>query len=75
MRRSGRLKELSDREQITQRGLNHEPTKARKSLSEIAPHLAELTDKVLFGDVCEHSALPPRDRSLMTITSLIRCIA
>jgi 4-carboxymuconolactone decarboxylase len=48
-----------------------EPTNARKSFGDIAPHLAELTDKVLFGDVWEHPALSPRDRSLITITSLI----
>jgi 4-carboxymuconolactone decarboxylase len=48
-----------------------EPTNARKSFGDVAPHLAELTDKVLFGDVWEHQALSPRDRSLVTITSLI----
>ena len=35
------------------------------------PHLAEITDKVLFGDVWEQPVLSPRDRSLVTITSLI----
>jgi 4-carboxymuconolactone decarboxylase len=48
-----------------------EPTNARKSFGEIAPYLAEITDKVLFGDVWENAALSPRDRSLVTITSLI----
>ena len=48
-----------------------EPTNSRKSFGEIAPHLAELTDKVLFGDVWENPALSKRDRSLITITSLI----
>jgi 4-carboxymuconolactone decarboxylase len=48
-----------------------EPTNARKSFGDLAPHLAEITDKVLFGDVWENSALPPRDRSLVTISSLI----
>ena len=47
------------------------PTNARKSFGDIAPHLAEITDKVLFGDVWEQTALSPRDRSLVTITSLI----
>jgi 4-carboxymuconolactone decarboxylase len=51
--------------------MKDEPTNARKSFGDIAPHLAELTDKVLFGDVWEHAALSPRDRSLVTITSLI----
>jgi 4-carboxymuconolactone decarboxylase len=48
-----------------------EPTNARKSFGDLAPHLAEITDKVLFGDVWENPALSPRDRSLVTITSLI----
>ena len=47
------------------------PTNARKNFGDIAPHLADITDKVLFGDVWENSALSPRDRSLVTITSLI----
>ena len=48
-----------------------EPTNARKSFGDLAPHLAEITDKVLFGDVWENAALKPRDRSLVTITCLI----
>jgi len=48
-----------------------EPTNARKSFGDIAPHPAEITDKVLFGDVWEQAALSPRDRSLVTIASLI----
>jgi 4-carboxymuconolactone decarboxylase len=47
------------------------PTNARKNFGDIAPHLADITDKVLFGDVWENTALSPRDRSLVTITSLI----
>ncbi|WEK44022.1 MAG: carboxymuconolactone decarboxylase family protein [Candidatus Sphingomonas colombiensis] len=48
-----------------------EPTNARKSFGDFAPKLAEITDKVLFGDVWEDDALSPRDRSLVTITSLV----
>ena len=51
--------------------MTDEPTNARKSFGDVAPHLAELTDKVLFGDVWADAALSPRDRSLVTITSLI----
>jgi 4-carboxymuconolactone decarboxylase len=51
--------------------MREEPTNARQSFGDIAPQLAEITDKVLFGDVWEHRALSPRDRSLVTITSLI----
>jgi 4-carboxymuconolactone decarboxylase len=51
--------------------MGEEPTNARKSFGDIAPHLAEITDKVLFGEVWANSKLSPRDRSLVTITSLI----
>ena len=51
--------------------MKEEPTNARNNFGDIAPHLAELTDKVLFGDVWENSAVSPRDRSLVTITCLI----
>ena len=34
--------------------MKNEPTNARKSFGDIAPHLAEITDKVLFGDVWEN---------------------
>jgi 4-carboxymuconolactone decarboxylase len=37
----------------------------------IAPGLATLTDDVLYGDVWTRTELSPRDRSLVTITSLI----
>jgi 4-carboxymuconolactone decarboxylase len=48
-----------------------EPTNARRAFGAIAPKLAEITDKVLFGDVWEDATLTPRERSLVTITSLI----
>ena len=51
--------------------MSETPSAARKSLGDIAPALADYTDKVLFGDVWERPNLSPRDRSLVTITSLI----
>jgi 4-carboxymuconolactone decarboxylase len=36
-----------------------------------APGLAELTDDVLYGDVWRRSELSPRDRSLVTVATLI----
>jgi len=48
-----------------------EPTAARDSFGDIAPALAEYTDKVLFGDVWTRSNLNPRDRSLVTVTTLV----
>lgn len=47
------------------------PSNARKNFGDIAPALADYTDKVLFGDLWERSNLSPRDRSLVTITALI----
>ncbi|MGC1549101.1 MAG: carboxymuconolactone decarboxylase family protein [Rhodanobacter sp.] len=49
----------------------NEPTVARNAFGHIAPALAELTDKVLFGDVWERPGLSPRDRSLITVASLV----
>jgi 4-carboxymuconolactone decarboxylase len=51
--------------------MSKQPTAARDSFGDIAPALAEITDEVLFGDIWERSGLSPRDRSLVTITSLI----
>jgi 4-carboxymuconolactone decarboxylase len=48
-----------------------EPTDARKAFGHIAPPLAEITDKVLFGDVWERPGLSARDRSLITVASLV----
>ena len=39
--------------------------------ADIAPALAEITNDVLFGDVWKRSDLSPRDRSLVTVASLI----
>jgi 4-carboxymuconolactone decarboxylase len=44
---------------------------ARKSVGDIAPKLAQLTDEILFGDVWERSELSKRDRSLITCAALV----
>ncbi len=43
----------------------------RSPFGDIAPALAGYTDDVLFGDVWKRPALSPRDRSLVTVSSLI----
>ena len=43
---------------------------ARTVMQEIAPHLADLTANVLFGDVWERPGLSKRDRSLITVAVL-----
>src|SRR5512134_389451 len=48
-----------------------EPTVAQKAFGDIAPKLAQLTDDVLFGDVWERPGLSKRDRSLITVATLV----
>jgi 4-carboxymuconolactone decarboxylase len=43
----------------------------RAPWSDIAPRLAEITDTILFDDVWQRLGLSPRDRSLITVASLI----
>jgi 4-carboxymuconolactone decarboxylase len=47
------------------------PSTAHKAFGDIAPALADITDNVLFGDVWQRPGLSPRDRSLITVSSLI----
>jgi 4-carboxymuconolactone decarboxylase len=44
---------------------------AQQAIGDIAPKLADLTDEVLFGDVWERPGLSPRDRSLVTVSTLV----
>jgi 4-carboxymuconolactone decarboxylase len=48
-----------------------EASNARTSFGDLAPALAEITDKVLFGDIWQRPELSPRDRSLVTVTTLV----
>ncbi len=41
------------------------------AIDAVAPKLAELSTKVLFGDVWERPGLSKRDRSLATVAALI----
>ena len=43
----------------------------RAPWSDIAPHLTQITDTVLFDDVWQRPGLSPRDRSLVTVASLV----
>jgi 4-carboxymuconolactone decarboxylase len=51
--------------------MSQEPTGGRKAFGDVAPRLADYTDEVLFGDVWKRPALSPRDRSLVTVATLI----
>jgi 4-carboxymuconolactone decarboxylase len=46
-------------------------TPMRAPWRDIAPHLTDVTDQVLFDDVWQRPELSPRDRSLVTVTALI----
>ena len=48
-----------------------ESTPMRCPWGDVAPRLAEITDSVLFDDVWRRPGLSPRDRSLVTVASLV----
>jgi 4-carboxymuconolactone decarboxylase len=48
-----------------------ESTAPRSAYADIAPALADYTDRVLIGDVWERPGLSPRDRSLITVATLV----
>src|SRR5438128_2115643 len=43
----------------------------RAPWGDIAPRLTEITDTILFDDVWRRPGLSPRDRSLITVASLV----
>jgi 4-carboxymuconolactone decarboxylase len=47
------------------------PTTARDKVRNFTPKLIDLTEKVLFGDVWERPGLSKRDRSLITVATLV----
>jgi 4-carboxymuconolactone decarboxylase len=47
------------------------PAPRKSPYADIAPALGDYTDNVLFGDVWKRPGLSPRDRSLVTVSSLI----
>ncbi len=46
-------------------------TAARDVVRQVAPKLIELSEKVLYADVWERPGLSKRDRSLITVATLI----
>lgn len=48
-----------------------EQSPAQKAYRDITPALADLSDRVLFGEVWERPGLSKRDRSLITVASLV----
>ncbi len=50
---------------------NTEPSSAQKMFGDFAPALVHFTDDVLFGEAWTRTELSPRDRSLITVASLL----
>lgn len=48
-----------------------EQAKMRAPWGDIAPHLTDITNGVLFDDVWQRPGLSPRDRSLVTVAALV----
>lgn len=46
-------------------------TQTLDSMARLTPKLAELTGQVLFGDLWQRNELSPRDRSLITVATLV----
>ena len=44
---------------------------AQRSFGDIAPILADITDRVLFDDIWQDPTLSPRERSIATVATLV----
>src|SRR6266513_152633 len=56
------------------RGADHMPNDSevrRGPYADVAPALDEITQSVLFGDIWERPGLSKRDRSLVTVATLV----
>ncbi len=51
--------------------MTDQPSAAQRLYGDIAPALADYSDRVLFGEVWERPGLSKRDRSLITVASLV----
>jgi 4-carboxymuconolactone decarboxylase len=49
--------------------MSRDPAASEKTIGDFAPKLADLTDRVLFGDVWERPELSKRDRGLATVAA------
>jgi len=49
----------------------NEQKRTRSPFADVAPALGDYTDNVLFGDVWERPGLSKRDRSLITVATLV----
>lgn len=47
------------------------PSPAREEVRGVVPKLIDLSEKILYGDVWERPGLSKRDRSLITVATLV----
>src|SRR5580698_3884911 len=47
------------------------PSPAREAVRRVVPHMIELSETVIYGDIWERPGLSKRDRSLIVVASLI----
>jgi 4-carboxymuconolactone decarboxylase len=59
-----------ERSNIRENAMTDKPTPPRP-FADIAPGLADYTEQVLFGDMWKRPGLSPRDRSLITVATLV----
>ncbi|CVE58539.1 carboxymuconolactone decarboxylase family protein [Serratia marcescens] len=51
--------------------MSSESQAGQQAFGDIAPKLAQLSDRVLFDDIWQRPALNPRERSLITVAALV----
>jgi 4-carboxymuconolactone decarboxylase len=51
--------------------MSDQPDRPPSPFADVAPALGAYTDDVLFGDVWKRPGLSPRDRSLITVATLV----
>ncbi len=51
--------------------MSDKPAVPPRPFADIAPALADYTEHVLFGDMWKRPGLSPRDRSLITVATLV----
>ena len=52
-------------------GARKKPMSTSQQVKDVVPKLAELTERVVFGEVWSRPGLSPRDRSLITVAALV----
>src|SRR6266851_5132545 len=62
---------LAARNNPEQRSCPHSPSSAREAIRSTVPKLAEISDTLIYGEIWERPGLSKRDRSLITVATLL----